>query len=362
MSVTISTKVLQDLVTNATKGASRNKMIPLTSLARLSVNDSKIRIITTDATNYLYVSSDYSGTASLDVVIPVDVFAKLVARTTSDEIELSVENGVLAVVGNGKYSIPLPVDENGQFISYPDPVAELKEDSLINTTLLTSEIISRILNTARPSLAPPIDYSCYCGYYVGDVIVATDTYKICGLTYDVLEEPMLFSAEFVDLFEVIGADGAEVTIYPDNKVVIESAGTVIYGTAPDDLIDYQIDEIKSLLFDDFDSRCVVDKQSLLNLLNRLTLFVEPYDNNTVKLEFTPSGVYVVSMTGSGEELLQYKQSEKHQDFTATVNVEMLQSQVKAYPGESIELWYGKENSIKFVSDNVIQVIALNEEN
>ena len=49
------------------------------------------------------------------------------------------------------------------------------------------------------------------------------------------------------------------------------------------------------------------------------------------------------------------------DFVCTIDIQMLQSQVKTHSTNSVELWYGLDNAIKLVDGNITQIIALSED-
>ena len=56
MELKIKTSELQEMVGKAAKCVSNNKLIPLTSLMSIKVEDNLLTLTTTDATNYFYVS------------------------------------------------------------------------------------------------------------------------------------------------------------------------------------------------------------------------------------------------------------------------------------------------------------------
>ena len=121
MKLTIGTTKLQDMVARASKGVGNNKLIPITGLICIEVKDNKLTLITTDATNYLYIMDDKFVNDDFYAVVDANMFAKLISKMTCENIVLTVSDGVVAVKGNGNYKIELPLDENGQPIKYPDP-------------------------------------------------------------------------------------------------------------------------------------------------------------------------------------------------------------------------------------------------
>ena len=56
MKLTINAVKLQEMVSRASKGVGNNKLIPITSLNCIEVKDNVLTLITTDATNYLYIT------------------------------------------------------------------------------------------------------------------------------------------------------------------------------------------------------------------------------------------------------------------------------------------------------------------
>ena len=60
------------------------------------------------------------------VVVQVEQFSKLIGKMTCETISLEVNDGILNVKGNGDYKIELPLDEEGNTIQFPDPVAKVK--------------------------------------------------------------------------------------------------------------------------------------------------------------------------------------------------------------------------------------------
>jgi DNA polymerase III sliding clamp (beta) subunit (PCNA family) len=333
-------------------------MIPLTGLMAVELKDHLLTLITTDATNYLYVREGKVEGDDFYVVIQADMFAKLISKLTCEKVSLELKDNTLVVTGNGKYSIELPLDEEGELIKYPDPLVHFPTpDKSTNVNLST---IKLILNTAKSALADTLEVPCYTGYYVGNKVVATDTYKICGIDIKLFDVPALISPEMMSLLDIF-TEEKFVAVRNDNVMVFESPNCTVYGTLMDSIEDYQIEAIDGLLEQDFESSCKVTKSALLQLLDRLALFVSPYDKNGVYLTFTKDGLQIESKQANSVEVIPYAESKNFRAFTCCVDIEMLHSQVKANTGDGITIHYGEENAIKITDGNVAQVVALLED-
>ena len=358
MKLTTNTSTLQTMVAKSMKGASCNKMIPLTSLMAIQLKDHTLTLITTDATNYLYVKADKIDGDDFYVVVQAEMFSKLISRLTCEKVSIELKENALNVKGNGSYSIELPLNEEGELIVYPDPLA--KAEGLEEQDDINLSTIRLILNTAKASLAETNEVPCYTGYYVGDSIVSTDTYKICGIDIALFAKPALISPETMNLLDLLSDEKIKV-FRKGNTIVFESHDCDVYGKTMDSLEDFQIDVISDLLNQEFCSSCKVSKDSLLQLLDRLSLFVSAYDKNGIYLTFTREGLQSDSKQANSSELLPYVESANFKDFTCCIDIEMFRSQVKANTGSTINIQYGEDNAIKMTDGNVTQIVALLED-
>lgn len=362
MKLTIKTDKLKDIVSRSIKGVGNNKLIPITSLMALEVKDNKLTVITTDATNYLYIIEDKIVADDFYIVVDATTFSKLVSKMTCENVTFEVKTGtwILEVKGNGNYKIELPLDENGEPIRYPDPVSKLDlgEDTQIGT--INKSTINVILETIKPALATTLDTPCYTGYYVGSKVLATDTYKIASMDVPLFENAKLVSPEMFDLLAVMSAEKIAVDVI-NNEVVYSTPDCIVYGKFMEGLDEYAVDAISELVDTKFDSFCSVSKSALMQLLDRLSLFVGTYDKNAINLTFTNAGLQVSSKAASGVEIIDYIASDNFKDFTCSVDIQMLTQEVKSISNDVIELYYGEDNAIKMTDGNITIIVALLEE-
>ena len=262
MKLKIGTAKLQEMVSRSIKGAGNNKLIPLTSLMNVSLKKDKLTLVTTDATNYLYVSEKDVKGDDFSITVPIETFSKLIARMTCENIELELKDTCLQVKGNGKYSIELPLDENGELIAYPDPLSEVKLKKADEVNFTT---IATILTSVRPSLSVTLEEPCYTGYYVQDKVIATDLCKMAWLDETVLKEPKLISADMMNLLSVMTAEKINVCI-KDNVIVFYTDNVTVYGLAMEGIDDFEIDALTGLIDTKFESHCKLATGELLQYL------------------------------------------------------------------------------------------------
>lgn len=362
MKLTLKTEKLKEMVSRAVKGVGNNKLIPLTSLMAIEVKNNKLTLITTDATNYLYIIEDKVVADDFYVVVDANTFSKLVSKMTCENVTLEISSSgawMLNVKGNGNYKIELPLDENGELIKYPDPYSRMTEVQDCGTINRTT--IQVILDTIKPALAVTLDNPCYTGYYVGEQVVATDTYKIASMDVKLLKgKPELFSAELFDLLAVMNAEKIKVDMYNDD-VLFTTPDCIVCGKTMEGIEDYAIDAIMGLVNTEFDSFCAIPKSAILQLLDRLSLFVGTYDKNAIHLTFTQNGLQVSSKAANGVEIIDYVSSDNFKDFTCAIDIQMLTNEIKAIQNDVIELYYGEDNAIKMTDGNITVIVALLED-
>lgn len=361
MKLILKTEKLKEMVSRAVKGVGNNKLIPLTSLMAIEVKDNKLTLITTDATNYLYICEDKVVADDFYIVVDANTFSKLISKMTCENVTLEVTSGVwvLNVKGNGNYKIELPLDENGDPIRYPDPVTQM-DLSLASEKVINRTTVQVILETIKPALAVTLENPCYTGYYIGNQVVATDTYKIASMDVNLLDDKKLVSPEFMELLSVMNAE--KITVQMTNTdIVCSTPDCIVCGKFMEGIEDYAIDAIMGLVNTDIDSFCTVPKSAILQLLDRLSLFVGTYDKNAIHLTFTQSGLQVSSKAANGVEIIDYVASENFKPFTCAVDIQMLTQEIKSIQNDVIELYYGEDNAIKMTDGNITIIVALLED-
>lgn len=355
MKITIGTAKLQALLNKAVKGAGCNKLIPSTSLIAIKVENGVLTLTTNDDENYLTIEDDLSGKEDFYVAVQVDLLAKLVSKMTCDNVTLEVTDSCLNVNGNGSYQIELEHEDDGAQLVLPNPIDGFDKRNKVG--VVDSSVITTTLASIKPALATTDDIPCFACYYVGDSIVATDGYTASDYAKGFLQEPKLIRSVVMDL---LGLLTGEISVYEDNgKMLFESEGGSVYCSVPNGIEQYSIAQIKTLVTQEFDYSCKVTKSSLLNLLDRIALFVGVYDNGKITLVFDADGLEVNSKYAN--EVIPYSEDVDINEFVCIADINTLITQVKAQRGDEFTIEFGKENVIKFVDGDIVSVVALLEE-
>ncbi len=357
MELKINTLELQLMVSKAIKGASNNKMIPITGLIAIILKDNNLTLITTDASNTLKIMANGIEGDDFYATVQAETFSKLVLRTTSKDIKLILKDNNLEVKGNGVYNIELPLDEEGQIIKFP----ETKIENEVELSSIHLSTIKSMLATNKAALAETMEMPCLTAYYCdNEKILTTDTFKVCGNKIGMFETPKLLSSELVELLSLM--DNENIKVYQDgNKLLFKGENIEVYGSLFDGIEDYPVEAIQKYLETDFNNSCEIVRATLLKILDRLMLFVSPYDKNAIYLNFTQEGIIIKSKKTNGTELIEYVESNNFEPYSCSVDIELLNSQLSAQTDENVELWYGHDRAIKMVNGNITQIVSLLQE-
>jgi len=353
----LKTKKLQEMTQKAMKGASNNKILPLTSMLAIELKNNVLTLTTTDFSNYLEIKEDKVQGEDFYVVVQADIFSKLIGKLTTEEVTLTVDGNVLTVKSNGQYKIELPADEDGSLVHFP----EYNKPSVGVAESIKLATLKSILTTNRASVAQDLTVPALTGYYMdNNGVLTSDSFVACHNKITSLTNTFMLPFQVVELFTVLTSEDVNIAV-GDTDVVISTPDATIYGKLLLEKNNFPVSAINNYLQTPFESKCKLPKDALLNILDRLSLFVGTYDKNEVYLTFTNEGIDIQSKQGTGRELIRYSESTSYQSFTCCIDIEILKSQIDSQQTDVIELYYGNDTAIKLASGAIVQIVSLSED-
>ena len=354
MKLRIKTTILQEMVNKAIKCSTGNKMIPLTSLMSIVAQDGKISITTSDAVNFFTLSETAEVLEPFSVVVKVELFSKLVAKTTSEFITLELDGSSLSFTGNGTYKIELPLDEEGQLIVFPS--TDFESESQKGSIKLAT--IKSIILANKPALAVSMEAPHLTGYYCDtNKVISADSFNICINSVKTFPENVLIAPIVFDLLSM--SDTEDIAYeYTKDIIVFTTPKMRLYARTMKGIENYPVEAVENFATTVFPSNCSLPKTMFLNVLDRLSLFISDFDTNGVYIDFTKDGAKVFSTRNNATELIPYQGSEDFAPFTCLVQIDSLKKQISARTGEVVNVHYGIDGALKLVDNNITQIIAL----
>lgn len=360
MELKIKTEELQSMVNRVYQCVSNNKLVSMTSLISIAVKYGRLALTTTNDTNYYCAFStstfDYTD---IEVCVNADLFVKLVQKTTSEEIKLVTEGDLLKVIGNGTYTIEIETDENG-IVKFPD-IADMKGDKSVGEVSLQK--IKDIIMSNKASLGGA-EFPISQYYYCKDVVATTNKKNVCHNETPMFDEALIISNVTMELLSTVSCDNIKVYKDENDNTLFLTDKETIYAPIKDQakVDDFPITSIQTLINSGFTSSFRVSRTELLNLLERLVLFVNVYDKKGIDLVVSEDGLIVSNKKSSGTEIIKYIDSKDFTPFSCCINVELLKNQLASLKSEVIEFYYGSKIAIKLKDENITLLVALfNEE-
>ncbi len=356
--LSIKTTKLQEMLNRAVKGAGCNKLHPITSLLALKVMNNHLTITTTDGSSFLYISDSVEAD-DFYVCVSVDKLPKLISRLTCEDVTLEVQENPLALkvtAGKGTYTIDIPLDEDGGMVNYPD---KMGDDTYEKVGEMSVATIKKVLGIVKPALATSMATPQLTNYYVGSTITATDRQRSTILATKVFDQPKLISSTLFDLLDNVIDDTVSIMTCAD-KIMFFSEHCTVFGYLQDGVESYPIDALLRFAEKDYPSKCKVAKAELLQVLDRISLFVNYLDNDIIKLAFTEKGLVIESRQSNSIETIEYTSAESVQETQGVIGLERLRSQIKSQSGDLIEIHFGDNVAIKMIDNDATLIVALGD--
>lgn len=356
-SLTIKTSTLQGLMTKAVKGASNSKFNVLTGLLHVVLENGVLTLTTTDSDNYLTIKQKDVTGDNLSFTVNVNTFSKLVFKTSSENIKVSVTNDTISITGNGTYKIPVQLDADGSEIKYPTHEINNPEFSgSVKTSVLKS-----IAQYNKPSLALTMEKPYLTRYMcTEDCVISGDEYNVCRNNVSTFNTNILISPVVMDLLCMCEEEEISYSIY-QNNMLFETPTMKLFSLVSDGSSEYPVDIIKSITDQEYVSDCVIPKTTMINVIDRLSIFINDDDQNGLYMTFTKDGIKMESMKNDGVESVPYQGSNNFKDFTCCVGVDSFRKQLVSRSGESVHIYYGDDSTLTIKEGNIIQVISLQED-
>lgn len=342
----LSTSKLKTMVGKLSKCGS-NKLLEITRYYHVELTKSGMSITATDGNNYIQVK-DGTMKGELDVIVKADQFSRLIDKSAVEKLKVTLHDNYLQVVGSGTYKVEIVTGE--QYPTFEKPEGETKE---VNVTEL-----KRVADVNKYAISKNITEGVLNGYlFKAAKAITADGVKVCIGEIDFLSADILLTKEMMELICGVEEEVATV-IYGDTKVYIETPTSIICGAEFEGVNEYP--DITGLLGIEYPSVCTVAKATILGVLDRLNLFIDPFRKNEVSLAFTKQGLEISTPSGSFE-VLPFSTSKQIAEFSCTVNGAFLKELVSAVQGENVEIQYGVDTLVKLVDNKTIQLLATGDD-
>jgi DNA polymerase III sliding clamp (beta) subunit (PCNA family) len=344
MKVKLETKTLKNLVTRVMKGVGNNDSMMRTCWIGIKCAGNTLSMTAWDGENYLQVSEDKVVCDDFKVTVTADKFAQLISKTTCEEVTLELKDTYLKMKGNGDYKLELPVNDEGELDVYPEISFDFKKAK--HTKIKLSSIVWA-LQSNKVSLAKTPELPHLMCYYFGDEVLTTNNTTAGMSVINVFNEPVMLKSDLVNLIATMENEDID-TYFFGEKIALVTPKTTIVGYCNESKAEFEdsvLEGLKGLFEQESPASCVVEKDKLLGILDRIMLFVKTKEEG-VRVLFTKQGIQFYNKDQSVNELLPYKQSNNFVNFEEKLQLDVLKELVTAVCEDDCYIQYGVEGFLK----------------
>lgn len=280
----IKTQEFKNVCSTILAAIDNNELSTLTETLELKVEDKVLYLNVTNGEYYASVKFDLDHEETFHAAVNANLFLKLIAAVTTENIELDVKDTYVLVKANGTYKIPL-IFEDSKLLTLPsitisNPTVQMK----IGGSILESILNYNSKELLRGTVSRPVQKM----FYVDEKGCITFTTGACVNSFT-LEKPIkvLFNSRLVKLFKLFKNDMVDFTLGYDpiseeltqTKVSFTTPKitlTAITGCTDDLLKSVPVTAIRSRAESTYSYDVVLNKDELLSSVNRLLLFSAGY--------------------------------------------------------------------------------------
>lgn len=331
----------------------------LTETLELKVENKILYLNVTNGEYYASVKFDLESDEKFNAAVNANLFLKLIAAVTSENIELQSMGTYVLVKANGTYKIPM-IFEGDKLLNLPkieikNPTVKMK----IGGGILESILNYNSKELLRGTVSRPVQKM----FYVDETGCITFTTGACVNSFS-LEKPVkvLFNSRLVKLFKLFKNDMVDFTLGYDaiseeltqTKVEFKTDKitlTAVTGCNDDLLNSVPVTAIRGRATATYTNNVVLHKAELLDAVNRLLLFSAGYGsvkNLKPYSQFVCNGDSMVIFDSNKEnkEILKFKNDTKvDNEYTMTLDLADLKLILDTITEEYVTLSFGNHQAV-----------------
>jgi hypothetical protein len=310
----LNTSELKDISASIKTAVDPNDYAIVTETLELSVENSVLKLSVTNREYYVQVRVNVNTTDTFKVSVNAKTFLNLVSQITTETIEFNVDGNTLVITANGTYKIPIIFDGE-TMVSIP----EITVGNIVNTFTISGETLLSILNYNSKELQKLSSYSkpVQRYYYVDNEGAITYTTGACVNNFTLGGNvAMLLSQKVVKLFKLFNENDTvtfsfgfdEIDGMTQNKASFSTANVTISTLLQSDesmLKSVPVSAIRGRANDTYTYSANINKDNLLQLINRLMVMYDPNMSFYSNFVFSKSNMKVESRDTNNSETLYY---------------------------------------------------------
>ena len=362
--IVLKSEELKKVCSSVLQGVDVSGLYDITEIIQIKIENNNLIFSVTNGEYYLKYTLNVDSSEVINASVNAKTFLKLVSKVTSETISMEVKDNNLIIEANGTYKLPI-VYKNDVMLE----VEEIDISNVTSTFQINSDILKSIwcYNTSEISkgvMTSPVQKL----YYVDEKGCITFTTGAC-VNYFSLPTPvkLLFNKRLVNLLRLfeeevvnfeLGQDSINGTVLTKVRFKTDSLTiTSLLNSDPTLLSSVPAEAIRDRAEDDYKYVAVINRQGLINSLDRLSLFVDQNFNPFVKLNCEQSNISVSDLNGNNVEILNCEGGSSIADkYEMLLGLNDLKNTLSIYSDDYISFNFGNHQAVVISKNNIKTII------
>lgn len=330
------------------------------TLELISENDN-LFLNVTNREYYVSVKFELGYSEHFHAAVNARVFLNLISKITTDYIEMLLEDNNIKIIANGEYKMPL-IYNNDVMLELP----KIELNNITNEMDINSDILLSILNYNSKELqvgTPVEPVRKY--YYIDEHGAITFTSGACINNFE-LEKPIkiLLNDKVVKLFKLfknvdkinfkIGQE--QVGDIIQTRVEFKSDEVDLTAKLSDSNLvsTVPVSVIRNMGYKQYPYRILVSRDSMIQALNRLSLFSDGGFSGF--FEFTKDSVTVYNYNRDNKEVIKLENELDESGYKFILNLNSLKLILESCAEEYLTLMFGDTKAVVIKRSNITNII------
>lgn len=367
----LNTQELREVTDKILMAVDTSEISTITETLQLEMEGETLILSVTNKEYYATVKIYVGYNEPFYATVNANLFLKLIAQTTSEDIELTCTDQYLLIKGNGSYKLPLIYDG--------DELLSLDKIDIKNSTCnmdIPSTVLQSILKYNSKELTKGvISRPVQKYYYLDENGCLTFTTGACVNKFT-LSQPVkiLLNNKLVKLFKLFTDDSVKFTLgydalagsniiqakvrFEDNKIsltAILNCDDAMLNSVPVNTIRGRADAI-------YPYSITIDKNLLMQAINRLTLFnkgIKTVSSNVANFTFNSTDVIITDSRGENSETINYLNSDnalEDKPYEAKLDLNDVKLTLGACDESTLTIKFGTGGAFVIARTNILNII------
>lgn len=338
----------------------------------LHTEDSYLLMSVTNREYYVSERIELETQEDFHAVVDGKTFLNLISKVTTSTIEFKVDDKVLYIKANGNYKIPLVYDDDGLIKVNKITIDEVTNEFKIKNTILKNILKFNSKEIQKKGIVNAIQKE----FYIDDKGAITFTTGACVNSFT-LDSPvrLLLNEKLVKLFKLFNSEevnfkiGFSVTENGINQTKVEFSNDEVLLSAiiKSDEASFSkvpVNAIRSMANKDYSYSISIDRNVLLETLNRLSVFNTEIDDR-IFFKFVFGKDSLVVSNKENIETVPYANEISLSNYTTALRLSNIKSVLEVINSQYIIINFGESdsygnpknsNAIVVVSDSIRYII------